>query len=966
MSTTIDTILKLSGAKDIDSFYKMFPDEDSFMKVHGAAFKKAMRGAKVKKAQVGMTMPTMDYIAPIPTQQLASQLDTKTLAGVSNGFDFGAMAGPAMNIAEGLVKGFEQLKNERKKLQEATQWKKVSDVTLQASQLTPERIEREYVRPDDIINAGDEFFPVYGVGKGVLAKKGAKIPKAQFGDILQGIGSERLTNFATQLSGGESAGATFGGVAGDIVSMIPGVGPIVGTLAKPILSAVGNLIDTNPEKTKKYQDRFEGNINQMAMGKGMQGLFNTNNAYMASGGNVSNMETEGELRIGKGGAKSLSYNPFLPDGGETIEFTGPSHAEGGMPVAYGRNPVEVEGGEPAVKLQSGGTDEDLVVFGDLTIPGTKQTFKKKVKDIAKEEAKQNKKAEKALLSVEDLSPTNSFDKLKLNSAKATLMGTTQKLKAYASEKQQLASLQEAINQTAEEMNVDANALSKGKYKIAKKGAIIPKAQSGIKKPQYRSGLAKLLGIEAEPGYNERERSIGNWFMRHSFPPVTWEDVPTIQNEVNTKSPVPTIAPGSFPNIPIIGTQSPYLSPDTGYVNPNVLTPKNPQLYHEPIVPHNWDDEIAMKYNQGNVTSNTSTKEKPSTKKAKKLSKLDEAVADAVAMQSTLRGPNDVAPPRMKTPYERYKYNDDETEITALGRGVQQTNDKVLDVLADLYDKSGKKSEKRDGKLTKEEIADLMTLGINSLLPYFRPSDTERLDPRQLMGEMFALTDKEEPVQAQFFQPQLGSPYSVSFADQKNDIIAQVRSAQRMAGNNPAAQAMIASQAAQALNKINAEEFRLNQAMRDKVYGENRAMLNDAQLKNLAILDQQYQRQAQAKSNTKALWREALMSISDKYMKNQLNNRTLAAYENLYNYRFDPRFRAQNWNAPYYAWDYSGIGFDEDEYSDRRDMVARYESDPITGERRVVGWRKKTKEEREKESKGITARNGAIIKAMRNL
>lgn len=288
MSTTIDTILKLSGAKDIDSFYKMFPDEDSFMKVHGAAFKKAMRGAKMKKAQVGMTMPTMDYIAPIPTQQLASQLDTKTLAGVSNGFDFGAMAGPAMNIAEGLVKGFEQLKNERKKLQEATQWKKVSDVTLQASQLTPEPIERKYTRPEDIINTGDKFFPVYGVGTDALAKKGKKIKKANFGtqvgSVLQGIGSDRLTNLAVGMSGGESAGATFGGAAGDIISMIPGVGPIVGTLAKPVLSAVGNLIDTNPEKTKRYQDRFEGNINQMAMGKGMQGLLNTNNAYMASGG----------------------------------------------------------------------------------------------------------------------------------------------------------------------------------------------------------------------------------------------------------------------------------------------------------------------------------------------------------------------------------------------------------------------------------------------------------------------------------------------------------------------------------------------------------------------------------------------------------------------------------------------------------------------------------------------------------
>ncbi len=33
------------------------------------------------------------------------------------------------------------------------------------------------------------------------------------------------------------------------------------------------------------------------------------------------------------------------------------------------------------------------------------------------------------------------------------------------------------------------------------------------------------------------------------------------------------------------------------------------------------------------------------------------------------------------------------------------------------------------------------------------------------------------------------------------------------------------------------------------------------------------------------------SISDKMAKNQLENRTLATMENLYNYRFDPRFRA---------------------------------------------------------------------------
>ena len=34
------------------------------------------------------------------------------------------------------------------------------------------------------------------------------------------------------------------------------------------------------------------------------------------------------------------------------------------------------------------------------------------------------------------------------------------------------------------------------------------------------------------------------------------------------------------------------------------------------------------------------------------------------------------------------------------------------------------------------------------------------------------------------------------------------------------------------------------------------------------------------------------------MRNQLENRTLATYENLYNYRYDPKFRAVNVNAPY--------------------------------------------------------------------
>lgn len=919
MSTTIDTILKLSGHKDMKSFYKEFPDEASFMAKHGKAFAKAQRGAKIKKAQGGQTMTP---ITPISTQQgwnnyyKTLPTGTEKLDNMGQGFDLAGMVAPGMKVVENVIKGFQQLKDERNKKNQANQWAQVSDVNLKASQLTPETIERKYTRPEDIINTGDKFFPVYGVGTDALAKKGKKIKKAGFGtqvgNVLQGIGSDRLTNFATQMSGGESAGATFGGAAGDIISMIPGVGPIVGTLAKPILSAVGNLIDTNPEKTKRYQDRFEGNINQMAMGKGMQGLFNTNNAYMASGGNVSNMENEGELRIGRGGAKSLSYNPFLPDGGETIEFTGPSHAEGGMPVAYGRNPVEVEGGEPAVKLQSGGTDEDLVVFGDLTIPGTKQTFKKKVKDISKETTKDNKKAEKALLSIEDLSPTNSFDKLKLNSAKATLMGTSQKNEARAIKIKKLASLQEAINQTAEEMGMDANALSKGKYKMAKKGASIPKAQVGIRQGKYILDPSDENALPQHPSINAAANYLGSGI-------------------------VPS------PGQPFLNLIRPKTDP-TYYnsANPLVSTPDNPQLYHEPITPHNWDDEIAMKYNQGvkigDNTGSGSTTSSPSTPTS----------------QTPVSAP--------QTPTAKTKVVVDDKGFTGPPT-LEDMLGAVKDYIIPTYSGKEKKDEETtdDGEKKKRGWEYAMD-ALDTYLPYFRPSDTERLDPRQLMGEMFALTDKEEPVQAQFFHPQLGTPYNVSFADQKNDVIAQVRSAQRMAGNNPAAQAMIASQAAQALNKINAEEFRMNQGMADKVYGENRATMNQAQLQNLQIADNQYTRQSQAKSNTKARLQAALNSISDKYLKNELNNKTLATYENLYNYRFDDRGRKQNWNQPA-QWNMEG-----DTYagtSGREGLPTGYEYVYNSrGER--IDVRRVPKSSTFIKDDDSNARNGSIVKALKRI
>jgi hypothetical protein len=125
-------------------------------------------------------------------------------------------------------------------------------------------------------------------------------------------------------------------------------------------------------------------------------------------------------------------------------------------------------------------------------------------------------------------------------------------------------------------------------------------------------------------------------------------------------------------------------------------------------------------------------------------------------------------------------------------------------------KSTLSNEKTSSKTTPFDL-DPYAKFVNSILPNFRPSDVEELNGNQLLGEMYALSNnQEEPVQAQQFSPELASPYSISLQDQMNEITAQTRAAQRMAQGNPAAQAAIAAQAYEAINKVKGEEFRMNQ------------------------------------------------------------------------------------------------------------------------------------------------------------
>lgn len=171
-----------------------------------------------------------------------------------------------------------------------------------------------------------------------------------------------------------------------------------------------------------------------------------------------------------------------------------------------------------------------------------------------------------------------------------------------------------------------------------------------------------------------------------------------------------------------------------------------------------------------------------------------------------------------------------------------------------------------------------------------PTNAEPLHLNEVLGEIYAAaTNKQEPVVAQKYTPEQYVPYQVSFQDRLNQNENTFNSLRRMVGSGNSATALgtLAASKYNADDSVKADEFRTNQGISNDITNKNIGLENDAQLKNLAIADQQYVRQSTAKSKTKEQNQMILNSISGKYAQNDLNNKRLKAYENLYDYRFVP-------------------------------------------------------------------------------
>ena len=1517
-------ILKIAGVKSEKEFYKKFPTEESFMKIHGKALKKAQVGAMIQ----GSTAPQFNP-QPMNFQQLYDQNDMfvtgstqdmrnkqamdlasyeeKTggkqsgftdaltqlgnaigsaskgagakngkklkkaaggaiLGGISKGIDkAGGPAVFAQNVGN-IVGGIQQMKDEKNIMKEAQQMAGVSDVALQASMTRPEQVQRRYVRPEDNVNTGSEFFPIYGTGT-VLAKNGTEIAntfapntiytdleQAQFGkDFLTKFGNEGGFDAASKLTVGignpkgygPSGASKLGGGVGSTVGNVF-FGPLGGMVGKFAGEKIGDLLDKKAEKTQQARDVTDRNITSMAFNQGVQGLQQQNYSHVRDGGMINpqminqfgnyklsqllqpdpTMDTlragghlknytppseramytgreqfamGGDLETHWGGyAEPMSYNPYLPDGGETVMFRGKSHDESdgqgntGIGITYGDSPVEVERGEPAVQLKNG-TDGDssLTVYGNLQIPSfgaslmgddkaKGKKFKHYVADLSKTEQKQNKIVEKSTEKLDNLEVITPQDLLSFESYKANILGANMKLKDIAKKKQDLASLQAAINDTAEEYGFEADALAKGKIKQAKKGASIKKAQTGVTEEgkMYEGSLLPEVTVtpydEQFPFYqslsNEQKKYINDKgpigratraLATTGKRGQTAKDISSLVKDVEKFGYEATGVPGTirFAEDPLqnltgtgktlldLGLMAPGyanpLAPITGPAMYGALGGMNPitgeQLFDQQnlqgafntldavgigsmmaapliqpgkqavmgglkaVAPHmislsNIADQTkdamrivnevkklekaamadvpvmqgvdkvtdvrnfgrSVKDLESNIRGATSAELAKYSDEYNKLLAKAKEIQSAGVSQSYMNTLNDIGrkltdlsgykhdefiqklkdvgidaqtvkvlegnpdlaaqyanrtagfddtswnyelnsertlnqvrddiynPPSKSSyfsPYERpidrdviaidpvdgsvtrkpdaystlyqkdgmiykdmrgqmedqfYSYpfyknvgdkivdmyagarlrnspvlaqyepgmystellpslfadrnnvsgmlkqalqhvdqkntglfypasslsgdsyplslrtmssllkNDPNSKLRFLGyensnkmgfadqmnnpqllqselagylKDLEKVSGKSLpkpiypskssnqyqpvvfptfgvskgghSALIDDYLKNAKVSDrlglkrsvemrgtnelknggfvdiekaqtgttnlpqvtvnalpivpKRDpfgpvkvpqsvidagikkprqtlaqmsswqptlGKLpeirpfyspfyrpgadqqteSEEGKIDWMTLA-NQIIPYLRPSNAQPLDPRQLAGEMLALaTNQVEPVQVQTIQPQLNVPFDISLQEIINENEADYRATQRMVGYNPAALAALNAEKYAANQKVLGEQFKLNQVMKDKVYAENRDLLNQANLNNLQAFDQQYSRQQEALSNTKATSQAALSSIASKYMQNQLENRTLQTYENLYNYRFDPRFRANNMNT----------------------------------------------------------------------
>jgi hypothetical protein len=540
----------------------------------------------------------------------------------------------------------------------------------------------------------------------------------------------------------------------------------------------------------------------------------------------------------------ISRNMFS---GPIHQFHGPAHSEGGIDIQYGGQPVEVEGGETSFVDHAG----DMHVMGNMNVPGSKKKFKDIFKGIAEKENKAQGLIDKGSKLVNENDPMDKWGRLKFNSGNVMMQGGTMKQKELSGHKEHLAQLQKAILDVATEKGYDPQHLSQGKIKMSPKakwgyaadGASVGGGDDNSKKKQ------SLAQRNNNPGNIE----YGPWAKAHGAVPGD-----SYKGKIFAK--FPDVQSGQQAIKNLLKTKT--------YQGKTVDDAIKSWTGGQPYDKSLWKDIAGKKISDLNPQEQT--------KLYDAITKGEDSKAYNWSTPSTPPSTNKTALPSKQVPNGPDLSTPEYDEPTPINPNIPNGPGNSIPT---------NNTPNNPDKLTPT--------------PYtIPPTNAKGLGAEDFLPEAYAAANNRlQDVRAQKFEPQLYTPYEVSFQDRLNEDNKTFNALRQGAEQSPGVLSQLAAQKYNADNSVLGEQFRTNQGIKDDIINKNTAILNDAENKNLQIADQQYVRQSEAQSKTKEQNQAIVNSISDKYAKNKLEQQEVKAYEARSKYRFDKNGQLVSYNPP---------------------------------------------------------------------
>lgn len=467
---------------------------------------------------------------------------------------------------------------------------------------------------------------------------------------------------------------------------------------------------------------------------------------------------------------------------------------------------------------------NLNIYGNMYLPGTRTKFKSVAKAMAGKEKRYDFLKTKGSELVDKSNPANKYEQLTFNAGRVMMEGGRIGQKDIADKKKKLSALQKAMLDTAKEHGLDAQELSQGRVKKDKSKG---KARGGASIPFAQDGATVNDPTRADRNNNPGNIKYSKFAQKYGAKKDKDGFAVFPDKQTGLKAMKELLTSKEYKDLPV----------------------------QEAI--YKWTGNHPYRYDVGNLRD----------KKVSDLNanELETVMGEMRKGEGTKYG---VRPAEPQAPVARPKPAVTAPPFTPYGLppGLLTPDE----------------TPKKPGKVVPPPLGPIQIPQRPNI-----PSNAEPLHLNQLLGELYgAATNRVEPVVAQRYEPQLYSPYQVSFQDRLNKNEHTFNSLQR-AISDPGVLSGVAAQKYEADNAIKADEFRTNQAIANDIINKNVALTNDATLKNLAIADNQYVRQSTAKSKTKEMNQLIVNSIASKYAQNDFQNKRLAAYENLYDYRFVP-------------------------------------------------------------------------------